>query len=164
LALEGHYDDAQTVVAYATWLDWTGQNRQAVPLLRKVLSIQPHDHDVVCQLAWALVDVGENLDEAEQWLKLAMQQNPNSSPVADTRAWLHYRRGEYHRAMESLKSALPLVNKHPEIAYHAGAIFAKLDENDQAITYLRMATQFRRVFSGRQDAFVLLARLESQRL
>ena len=161
-ALASHPDNVQLVFAYASWLDWEGDNVAAIPILREALVRWPGNFDLTCQLAWALVEVGIDLDEAESWIDRANGQNPNSLTVADTRAWLCYKRGDLESALRVLLPSLPLINAHPEISYHAGAIYAGLGDLVAARRYLEVAVRFPRRFSGRADAVKLLGELLSE--
>ncbi|MAE65579.1 MAG: hypothetical protein CMJ18_15025 [Phycisphaeraceae bacterium] len=165
--IERYYRDALLVtpndlavrLEFARWLETDGRNAAAIPVLRKALQSEPYDPQAAAQLAWALADDGKELDEARRWYAVAKQHDPSSPYLLDTGAWIEYQAGEYDRALEVLQPSLRLAKQVPEIAYHAGAIYARLNEPDKARRFLRMALAAKRPFNGRAAAEALLEQL-----
>ena len=76
---------------------------------------------------------------------------PQAPYLSDTQAWIEYRKGNYPGALEALQPSFPHAEQVPEIAYHAGAIHAKLGDRSKAVHFLRLSLQF-----GQKEAKTLL--------
>ena len=141
----------------------SGRSADAIPILKQGLQKPPYDPNLVVSLAWALVDSGSDITEARHWLKIALQNDPHSPYLADTAAWMEYRGGNYQAALTALQPSLTHANEVPEIAYHAGAIHAKLGNLAQAAEFLKLSLQSPRPFNGQKEAKQLLQSLNAKR-
>ena len=153
-------ESVATRLEYARWLDSTGRNTEAIPLLREGLTSPPYEPELSGQLAWALAESGQNLGESRQWLRHALASDPDSPYLADTAAWIAYREGKYREALAAIRPSLSLIDEIPEVAYHVGAIHAELGNSAEAVCCLRKALQTRKSFPGDRRAKELLAKLE----
>jgi tetratricopeptide (TPR) repeat protein len=140
------------LLSYATWLDWNDRNRDAIRLLTRYARYVAADFDLSCQLAWALADAGTDLTEAQHWVEHAKQLNPDNPCLYDTEAWIEFRRGNYEIAYEKVQEAIPLADYSPDIAFHAGAIFARTGRPVEALAFLNKALDSPRLFGGRKRA------------
>lgn len=141
---------------YARWLERVGRICDAVPLLRRLFDQAPGDAEVAAHLAWVLAECGRDLPLARRCVSLAQRKLGASPYLADTVAWIEFRAGNVRQALSLLTPALPEAASTPEIAWHAGAIYARLGQRARAIRYLRMSLASQRCFSGRPQAEKLL--------
>lgn len=160
-AIDARPSHASLRLECARWLDQVGRNVDAIPLLREGLQSPPFDMDLAAQLAWALAETGRDLDEARQWLQRARERSPRSPYLADTAAWIEYQGDQSARAWTEIQTALPLVDSIPEVAYHAGAIQARLGHPEEAVRYLQKALKIGRSFPGDAAAKGLLRSLQT---
>ena len=166
--VEGHFrkaiaaqpDLVEARVEYAHWLDIMERNADAVPMLMEGLKQPPYHPDLAAHLAWALADSGIDLGQASHWFQIARQHYPQDPYLSDTQAWIEYRKGNYPGALEALQPSLPHAEQVPEIAYHAGAIHAKLRNRSEAVHFLRLSLQFGQPFNGQKEAKALLESLK----
>lgn len=161
-ALEGRSQDARVRRRYASWLDAAGRGAEMMALLREGLREAPFDPDLAAHLAWALADRGQNLDEARRWFDVARRRYPADPYLADTGAWIEFRAGNFPAAWTALGPSLALAEKVPEVAYHAGAIQAKLGNRSQAVHFLTLALRSGQPFGGSQEAKKLLETLQAK--
>ncbi len=155
-AIAAQPDPDETRLEYARWLETVGRNADAVPVLTGGLKRPPYNPDLAAQLAWALADSGVDLDQARHWYEVARQHHPQNPYLSDTGAWIEYRKGNYTAALDALQPGLPYAEQVPEIAYHAGAIHAKLGNRPEALHFLRLSLQIGRPFNGQEAAKALL--------
>lgn len=101
--------------------DWTG----AKALLRQANAIQPGQAIILNYLGYGMLDHGENLAEAQTYIEQASRLDPNDAAIADSLGWLHYKRGDYARAIAALERAVTgdpgqsVMNEHLGDAYWA---------------------------------------------
>jgi tetratricopeptide (TPR) repeat protein len=93
-------------------------------------------------LAYMWIERGEKLDEAGPLAQEAAKLSPDSGAIADTLGWYHFQKGEYPRALVSLKKAESLIEEPDAVIYdHLGQTLAKLNEKDFAAEYFRKALE-----------------------
>jgi tetratricopeptide (TPR) repeat protein len=68
-------------------------------------------------IAWFSAQIGQNLDEALQFAKKAVELEPIASHL-DTLGYVHYKRGEYQEAEKEILRALELEPKNEEYQKH----------------------------------------------
>ncbi len=162
-AVDGHFQAALTKwpgdVAgrreYTRWLEATERIPEAIRVLREGLGRTPGDPDLAAHLAWVLAEAGQDLDQARHCLEVARRRNPNSPYLADTEAWIEYRAGNYRAALAAIQPSLTLAEEVPEIAFHAGAIHAKLGNSTTAAQFVRTSLLSGRPFTGKTEAEAL---------
>ena len=60
----------------------------------------------------------------------------------DTQAWVFYRQGKYAQALDIVKGiSHEILAANPEMAYHAGIIYAINGQSDLAKQYLQLAAE-----------------------
>ena len=80
-------------------------------------------------------------------------------PLLDTRGWVHYRVGEYDKAVEVLTN---VVKKAPDVAvfnYHLGMAYLKQGNGEAAKKYLSKAVDEKSAFAGVEEARQVLEEL-----
>lgn len=94
--------------------------------LRKSLSLQPNQPDVLNYLGYSMVDRGENLPEALSLIKHAVELKPNDGFFVDSLGWAYFRQGDMPEAQKALEHAVELrpgdaaINDHLGDAYWQG--------------------------------------------
>jgi cellulose synthase operon protein C len=88
-----------------------GRRQKAEELYRKALQIEPNYAPAANNLAFLMVERGEDLDSALSLAQIARQKMPDSASAADTSAWVYYHKGQYGFAADLLREAL---QKAPE--------------------------------------------------
>ena len=82
-----------------------GRTQKAEELYRKALQIEPHYAPAANNLAYLMVQNGEDLDSALSLAQIARQKMPDSASAADTLAWVYYHKGLYGLAGDLLREA-----------------------------------------------------------
>ncbi len=80
----------------------------------------PENPIILNYLAYSWVDRGENLDEAEKMLKLAIDKFPNDGNIVDSLGWLYFRQNNLDEAIKWLDKAANLEPAQGEILDHLG--------------------------------------------
>jgi len=153
----GHGDPAKAV---AKWQQWTkdhpsdaraytllgalqeaqGDQAGAMASYKKALAIQPDQPVAANNLAYLMIDSGQNLDVALSLAQIARRGLPNAPSTADTLAWAYYQKGNYASARDLLEDALKAEPENASMHYHLGMTYAKLSDNSDAITHLKKAS------------------------
>ena len=98
---------------------------------KKILSISPKHADTLNVLGYTLADNNIRLDEAYQYISLALKLEPKSPAILDSMGWVEYRRGNYTKAVKYLSSANLLLDD-AELAAHLGEVLWAKGEKKKA--------------------------------
>jgi len=109
---------------------------------RKALELEPDQPDVLNYLGYSLVELGRNLEEAEEMIEKAVAQRPEDGYIVDSLGWVLYRFGEFERAVKHLEKAVELRPVDPVINDHFGDALWMVGRRTEAIFQWRRALSF----------------------
>ncbi|MFH1730982.1 MAG: tetratricopeptide repeat protein [Planctomycetota bacterium] len=100
-----------------------------------------HALQAAAQLAWIYCDHLGDPKQAKQYGETALKFDPNLPALLDTWGWIHYKAGEYDKAIPPLRRAFKGAPNNPTIGYHLGATLIKLNNPDRAREALKSALE-----------------------
>ncbi|GAB5373621.1 MAG: tetratricopeptide repeat protein [Acuticoccus sp.] len=113
-------------------LERTDRWREAEADFRKALELSPEHPLVLNYLGYSYIDRGENLDEAVDMVRGAVEQRPDDGYIVDSLGWAFYRLGRYEDAVEQLERAVSLRPGDPVINDHLGDAYWKVGRKLEA--------------------------------
>ena len=134
-----HPDDAGTLAFLGMLEESNGNPRMAETDYRKSLQIQPQQPMVANNLAYLMLQNGENVDVALTLAQTARQGMPDSPDSADTLAWAYYYKGTYGFARDLLENAVKTDPNSATMQYHLGMVYSKLRDKNNATIHLKRA-------------------------
>jgi len=90
-------------------------------------------------LAYRMLENGENVDVALTLAQTARQGMPTSPDTADTLAWAYYHKGTFAFARDLLEDALKTEPNNALMQYHLGMVYGKMRDKSNAAIHLRKA-------------------------
>ncbi len=118
---------------YAAAHEREDMHEQAEKLFYKCLELDPGNAEAYNYLAYMWAEQGINLDKAEEYVLIALEQKPDSGAFIDTLGWIHYQQGRYEEAYAEIKRAAEIIPDDPTILDHLGDIYLKLEQPDKAL-------------------------------
>jgi tetratricopeptide (TPR) repeat protein len=112
--------DEALIYALGAAYDEAGNSDAAVAQMRALLALNPDHADALNFVGYVYADRNVHLDEAERFVRRALDLKPRSAHILDSLGWLHYRKGEYVRAVEVLERADAIAGPEPTILDHLG--------------------------------------------
>jgi tetratricopeptide (TPR) repeat protein len=109
---------------------------------KRVLELVPDDVDTLNYLGYTWVDRGENLTEAFDMIRKAVEKEPQSGAIVDSLGWAHYKLGEYEKAKINLEKAVALSPSSATIVDHLGDVYWKLGRKREARFQWKRALEF----------------------
>ena len=82
--------------------------------------------------AYMLSEWNNRLDEALQFVNLALKARPATASFMDTRGWIYYRMGRYQEAYQDVKQAMKGETDNAELFYHLGEILRAMGKEGKA--------------------------------
>ena len=134
-----HPNDASAYAMLGTFEESRGDIGKAEAYYRKSLQIQPQQPLAANNLAFRMLQNGENVDVALSLAQTARRAMPNSPNTADTLAWAYYYKGTYSFARDLLEDALKTDPNNATIQYHLGMVYSKLWDKNNAVIHLKKA-------------------------
>jgi Flp pilus assembly protein TadD len=135
-----HPTDVRGFVLLGSLQESQGDRNSAMDSYKKALAIQADQPVAANNLAFLMVETGQNLDVALTLAQTARRGMPNSPSSADTLAWVYYQKGNYLSARDLLEDAVKTAPNDAAIQYHLGMTYAKLSNNTDAVTHLKKAS------------------------
>ncbi|NDQ56046.1 MAG: tetratricopeptide repeat protein [Acidipila sp.] len=121
------------------------ESRHNIPrareLYQKALQVQPDYPLAANNLAYLLVENGGSTDVALSLAESARRQLPTISNIADTLAWVYYRKGAYGLAIDLLQEALGQSPDNSTYHYHLALVYQKTEDKAKAREHFRRALQ-----------------------
>lgn len=116
-----------------------GNRSKAEGYYKQALQIQPEQPVATNNLAYIMLETGENVDVALSLAQTARRVKPDSSNTADTLAWAYYYKGTYGFARDLLEDAVKTNPNSATMEYHLGMVYSKLRDKTNAMTHLKKA-------------------------
>lgn len=158
---EGIQRDPKNAQAYLLLgaLEERQQNWQkAQELYQKALELQPDFPLASNNLAYLMLEHGENIDVALSLAQTARQKLPDNPGVADTLAWAYFKKGTYKLSIELLEEAIKKLDD-PSFHYHLGLAYQKIDDKPRAKMQLEHVLRVNPTFEHAGDIKNALAAL-----
>jgi Flp pilus assembly protein TadD len=137
--LNTHPNDASAAALLGTLEEAAGNTGQAESYYKKALQIQPRQPLAANNLAYLMLENGENADVALSLAQTARQTMPTSPNTADTLAWAYYYKGTYAFARDLLEDAVKTEPNDATMQYHLGMVYSKLKDKGNATVHLKKA-------------------------
>nr|MBI3405525.1 tetratricopeptide repeat protein [Acidobacteriota bacterium] len=116
-------------------------NSKAEEMYKQAIELQADNPIASNNLAFLIAERGGNLDVAMTYAETARKALPDSPNVADTLAWIYFKRGRYGLAIELLEESVHKEASSPTFHFHLGLAYQKLDNKPKAKLHLERALQ-----------------------
>ena len=133
-------DNHDLIYQHALAADDAGDLNAAITILQHMIMLFPASADGWNALGYLLADHNLQLQTAEQYIRRALQINPDSANILDSLGWVYYRQGRLSEAQTVLLMAVKKSNS-AEIWTHLGEVYWQLGEYEQARAIFSQARQ-----------------------
>ncbi len=113
-------------------LDRLDRKDEALEVMQKILNLERDHAGALNYIGYTYADRGVRLEEAKELIERALEKEPQDGYIMDSLAWVHYRMGNYVKALEVIRKALELVPDDPIILEHYGDILKALGRLQEA--------------------------------
>lgn len=128
---------------------------------QEALKINPRFAPAANNLAWLMMERGENTDVALSYAQTAREVSPNDPSIADTLGWIYYQKKVYLQAASLLKEAAEKLPNEPLVHFHYGMALFKNGNKSEAVRSLERSLQLNVNHSGAAEAKTTLSALSS---
>ncbi len=113
-------------------------NLKAIPLLKKVIELNPNDAESKYQLG-SIYFAQENYESANECFNEAIQLNPENSDYHFAVGIAYEQKELFDEAVTSLQKAAELNPQNPEVFYRLGIIFDFQEKYKEAVEFFQKA-------------------------
>lgn len=138
--LSTHPNDARADTLAGSIEQTKGDINKAMEFYKKALQLDAQQPVAANNLAYLMVENGENSDVALGYAQTARRLLPQAPSTADTLAWVYYHKGTYSLAKDLLEDATKQDPNDASIHYHLGMTLSKLGDKAGATTELKKAS------------------------
>ena len=154
--LKTHPGNAGSLTMLGMLEDSRGNKQKAEDYYNKALQIKPDYYVAANNLAYMMIQNGENLDVALSLAQTARRVKPKLATTADTLAWAYYQKGTYTFARSLLEDATKEEPNSPGMQYHLGMVYSKLHDKNNAVIHLKKAISLAPDSPAAKDAKIAL--------
>jgi tetratricopeptide (TPR) repeat protein len=128
---------------YGAAAEQAGQYVKATELFRKSIELDPSNAARSYNyLGYMWVERSENLEEAGQFIRRALEMEPNNGAYIDSLGWLYFKQGKFEEALTELLRAAELLSEPDAVVFeHIGDTCDKLGRKAEAVLYWQKALQ-----------------------
>jgi tetratricopeptide (TPR) repeat protein len=154
-----HPTDVNALNSLASLEEAKGDKSKAVEYYKKTLQLDSDNGVASNNLAYLMVESGQNLDVALTLAQTARRKMPNTPQTADTLAWIYYYKENYTAARDLMESALRTTPDDASIHYHLGMTYIKMNDKADAQLHLKKAVALAPTGKVGKDASTALDKL-----
>jgi tetratricopeptide (TPR) repeat protein len=123
----------------------------------QVLALNPKFAPAANNLAWMLMEHGENIDQALAYAQTAREQSTDDPHIADTLGWIYYQKNVHLKALSLLKEAAEKLPSDPIVQYHYGMAQHKNGNPEAAKKTLAASLKLSSTYPGSDEARKVLS-------
>jgi tetratricopeptide (TPR) repeat protein len=133
-------------------------------MYQKSLDIRANNPLAANNLAYLMVQTGDNLDSALSLAQIARRGMAESPNAADTLGWVYYQKGSYRSAIDLFEESVKLAEKakrpdNPTVHYHLGLAYNKTGEFALAKQHLQRVLKINPQYRDAGDVKKLLSQI-----
>lgn len=126
--LDSGLNSSPTYNALATCYYEIGETAKAISLAQKALDTKKDNYNAMNTLGYILVDSETDIDKGIEYIKKALQQDPDNPARLDSMGWAYYKKGDYNLAQTFLRKAYTIAPKEKEIMEHLRKVLSKIKD------------------------------------
>jgi len=113
-------------------LERLGLADSSILALRALVALDSNDATALNYLGYMLVESNLDLDFAGRLIQKALASEPGNGAFLDSKAWWHFRRGEYELALTFIRHSLEKMPHDTTVLEHYALILEKMGQADEA--------------------------------
>lgn len=137
---------------------------ESTALVMGIIENDPKNAHAWNFLGYSLLTRGEEMDKAYEYIKKAIDINPNDGYIRDSLGWYYFKKGQFSKALTELEFAYKKVPDDLEILKHLAIVHRQLKNFKRAKSYYQTALKLVRYRYDRDEILGQISELETERL
>ncbi len=117
-SLAAYPEDADLFYEYAQFLDFAGDQKQALEVMQQVIKLQPDHAGALNYVGYTWAEKKINLDKAFVYISRAVDLKPDNGYIRDSLGWIYFQQGKLEEALKAMQQALELSPDDPAVLDH----------------------------------------------
>lgn len=138
--------------------------QDSTDLIMTIIEEEPKNAHAWNFLGYSLLERGDELDKAFEYIQKAHKMNPEDGYIRDSLGWYYYKKGNVKKALEELHYAHKKVPDDVEILKHLAIIHRNLKDYSKAKSFLESALKHARYEIDKREIATQIESLSSERL
>jgi len=160
-AMEKAEQSGRLITRFAALLEQLNKVDEAIKLYENVLVAKPESLLAANNLALLLVEHRDDQFSKDRALLLVEKFQLIQDPIyLDTLGWVHYKRGEYVKALSALLNADKLAPEQSLIHYHLGSVYFSKGDKAEARKFLTSVSKLNSAFQEKTEVERMLLSLD----
>lgn len=134
----------------------------AMEIMQNILTDDPQNAHALNFIGYSLLERGENMQEAFDYISKAVEISPNDGYIRDSLGWYYYKTGQFDKALVEIQKAWEMVKTDVVITKHLAIVYKELKKYDKAKMFYMEALKFCKVESERDEVMQELGSLEEE--
>lgn len=130
-AIKMYPDDSELLFSYGMFLEKIGEQENAMAKMQDVLALDPDNGAALNYVGYTWADNNVNLDKALEYIKKAVDLEPDDGYIRDSLGWVYFKLGRIEQAIVELEKASAMVND-PVIKEHLGDAYMQAGQVEKA--------------------------------
>src|SRR5690606_29378099 len=110
-----------------------GETEKGLAKMEQLLFVNSKNVDALNYLGYTWTILGRKLDQAGEYIQMAMKLRPNNAYIMDSWGWHLFVRGKYREAIKTLEKAVALRGGEATILGHLGDAYAHANLQEKAL-------------------------------
>jgi tetratricopeptide (TPR) repeat protein len=140
-ALEVYPEEERLLYEYGLFLDYVGEQRQALKIMRRIIKMRPEHAGALNYVGYTWANNKENLNQAFYYISRAVELKPDNGYIHDSLGWVYYQQGKFTEAEKTLELAVELSPDDPAILDHLAAVYLAVGRSEDALNTWKKALE-----------------------
>jgi tetratricopeptide (TPR) repeat protein len=132
-SLKLYPEDVDLLYNYGIFLEKTGENKEAMTIMQKVITLDPDNGAALNYVGYTWADNNRNLEKALMYIRKAMKLLPDDGYIRDSLGWVYFKMGNDEQAIIELEKASEMVKDDPVIKEHLGDVYLQNNQPEKAM-------------------------------
>lgn len=160
-AMKKAEQSGRLITRFAALLEQQNKVDEAIKLYENVLVAKPESLLAANNLALLLVEHRDDQSSKDRAMLLVEKFQLIQDPIyLDTLGWVHYKRGEYVKALSALLNADKLAPEQSLIHYHLGSVYFSKGDKVEARKFLTNVAKLDSAFREKTEVKRMLLSLD----
>lgn len=141
-----------------------GNHNESIEIMMSIVKLDPKDAHAWNFIGYSLVERGEEMERAYEYIKKAIDLKPEDGYIRDSLGWYYYKTGNVKKSLSHLKKAVNMVPDDISIQKHLAIVYSNLKNFKMAKKHLLKAIDLTRIESEKKELADFLKSIESKRV
>jgi tetratricopeptide (TPR) repeat protein len=137
---------------------------ESTNIIMGILEKEPKNAHAWNFLGYSLLERGEEMDKAYEYIKTALAISPDDGYIRDSLGWYYYKQGHTQKALKELEQAFKQVPHDVEILKHLATVHKELKDFSRARQLLEKALKHAKLQGDKQDIITAIEMLDGDRI